>query len=67
VVVTHDTRSSTLSRRLIIATDGLAIEIDGGRQLPIHPIWLRERSREATVFDACTRSCSTILRTSIWV
>jgi gamma-butyrobetaine dioxygenase len=39
--------------QLTITSPGeLAIELDGGARLAIHPIWLRERSREASVYDA---------------
>jgi gamma-butyrobetaine dioxygenase len=36
----------------ITPANELAIELAGGRRLIIHPLWLRERSREASAFDA---------------
>jgi gamma-butyrobetaine dioxygenase len=36
---------------VIAAAGTLAIE-DGGRRVAIHPLWLRERSRDAAVYDA---------------
>ncbi|HUN76967.1 MAG TPA: TauD/TfdA family dioxygenase [Steroidobacteraceae bacterium] len=38
----------------ITKANELAIEDHGGRPLAIHPLWLRERSREARVYDAHT-------------
>jgi gamma-butyrobetaine dioxygenase len=36
----------------IASANELAIEYAGGRRLAIHPLWLRERSREGSVYDA---------------
>jgi len=36
----------------IISASELAIELDTGARFTIHPIWLRERSREGSVYDA---------------
>lgn len=38
----------------ITSTNELAIELDDGRRFAVHPLWLRERSREASVYDART-------------
>jgi gamma-butyrobetaine dioxygenase len=40
---------------VVIASAGtLAIELDSGSRVAIHPLWLRERSRDAAVYDART-------------
>ncbi len=36
----------------ISSPNELAIEHDDGRRVAIHPLWLRERSRDASVYDA---------------
>ncbi len=36
----------------ISSPNELAIEQDDGRRVAIHPLWLRERSRDASVYDA---------------
>jgi gamma-butyrobetaine dioxygenase len=47
-------KGDPMAQITITSANQLAIEHPGGERLAIHPLWLRERSRQASVYDAHT-------------